>query len=44
MSEKTRETKKITIFFNFFPKKFAQFKKTYYLCTRKSEMTRNLLQ
>ena len=25
---------------NFFPKKFAGFKKTPYLCTRKSEMTR----
>jgi hypothetical protein len=28
----------------FFPKKFARFKKKPYLCTRKSEMTRNLLQ
>jgi len=28
------------LFLNFFPKKFAQFKKTHYLCTRKSEMTR----
>ena len=28
----------------FFLKKFAGFEKTYYLCTRKSEMTRILLQ
>jgi hypothetical protein len=29
---------------HFFAKKFAGFGKTAYLCTRKSEMTRNLLQ
>ena len=29
---------------NFFAKKFACFKKTPYLCTRKSEMMRNPLQ
>ena len=30
---------KITLSVKFFPKKFAGFKKTPYLCTRKSEMT-----
>ena len=35
---------KNTLSIKFFPKKFAQFRKTYYLCTRKSEMMRILLQ
>ena len=35
---------KITLSMNFFPEKFAGTKKMPYLCTRKSEMMRNLLQ
>ena len=35
---------KIKVFQKKVAKKFAQFRKTHYLCTRKSEMTRILLQ
>jgi len=35
---------KITLSMIFFSKKFAGTKKMPYLCNRKSEMTRNLLQ